>query len=173
MGNIYEITADVQRLQDALEVGEDCELELTEKGEELQLKILAYWHVYKNLEVIGNGLKAEIQRMKDRLDTIDKAMERIKATIYEAMIKTDMSKFEQGTFKFSIVKNGGKLPIKWNVRTDMDGKPIVAELPENFPKDCLKTTVTVDNTAVRKYIDETGDMTFAEYEERGTRLSVR
>lgn len=76
----------------------------------------------------------------------------------------DIKKLDAGKFMISIVNNGGKLPIEYQVSAP-------AELPEEF-----RTATTVykaNDLAIRDFLDNGGKSKYFEYGQRGTSLRIR
>ena len=163
--NIFELTAQYQLLQDALENGEDVEEMLEQISDDIETKAESYARIMKNLESDIEGLKKAEEEAKEKRDRLEKAKERMKSNLFDSMIKTGKRKFKSGIFNFSIVKNGGKDPIILN----QDIKP--EDLPEELKN--IKTTVTPNKEAIREYIMETGDLTYGSIGERGESLRIK
>lgn len=167
MANIYELTAAMLRLQEMLLQAETDEDEaaiaemLAEADADIEGKAEGYAHVIRNIEADISALKAEEQRINAKRKTAEKAVERLKNTLYEAMLRTGKTKFKAGTFDFNIAKNGGAPPVILDVDID--------ELPEEL----VKVKKEPDKKAIAEYIEETGDLSYAHYGERGTSLRIR
>lgn len=166
--NLYDLTAEYLYLQEVLEnldSGiEDYEtienlLDITE--EDIEEKAENYAKVIKNFEATVNALKAEEKRLAEKRKHIEQSIKNLKLNLEGAMIATGKRKFEKGIFKFAIQKNGGALPVIVDVPTEelADEFVIVEEKP--------------DLTAIRKYIEETGDITQFHLGERGESLRIR
>ena len=168
MANLYELTAEYLKLQEILEntdaTDEDFETiaELFKLSEsDIEEKAENYAKVIRNLEGKVTAFKAEEARISKARKQFESSINRLKNTLYESMIATDKRKFEKGLFKFAIQKNGGALPVKVLVP--------VEELPDEL--------VIIDEKpnlkAIAEYINETGDVTFAEFGERGEHLTIK
>ena len=77
------------------------------------------------------------------------------------MKETGKEKIKSELFSIAVSKNGGKVPITIDVE------------PEELPEEFQKITVEADKDALRDYIQETGDLSYAHLEERGEHLSIR
>lgn len=170
MANIYDLTLEYQRLQYMLthNVDDTSEhdlnelqkvLEITEK--DIEEKADNYARIIKNLESDVEGLKSEEKRLKDKRGTLENAISRLKDTLQNAMIQTNKRKFKTDLFSFNIAKNGGKVPVIVDVPTEelADEFVIVSEKP--------------DLDTIRKYIEETGDVTQFHLGERGESLRIK
>lgn len=158
--NIYEISAEYMRLQTALENGEDVEAALEEIKDKLEVKADNYARVIRNLEAENKARRDEVQRQRDRIASNENTIEWLKANLVGAMRLEDKLKLRTDLFSFVIAKNGGKAPLVLDVA------------PEELPEELLKPR-EADKEAIRKYIEETGDLTYGHLEERGESLRIR
>ena len=166
MANIYELTADLLRLQAMLlTADEENEAEIAEALQiadaELEGKAEGYAHVIRNIEADISALKAEEQRLNAKRKTAEKAAERLKNTLFEAMVRTGKTKIKAGTFDLKIAQNGGALPVILDVPAD------------ELPSELVKVKKEADKAAIAEYIEATGDLTYAHYGERGASLRIR
>ena len=164
--NLYELTAEFQHLQSLLENGEDgFEDEIARKlynlEEDIEDKADGYARVIKNFEGDIEAIKAEEKRLKEKRAVLEKSIERLKGNLKESMIVTGKTKFKTDLFSFSVVNNGGSLPVILDVP--------VEELADEF----VVVTEKPDLKAIEKYIKETGDITFAHFGERGESLRIK
>jgi hypothetical protein len=164
MATLYELTGQYIQLMDAIE-SDDYELkdfidfEFTDNA--FEEKAENYAKIIKNFEAEADALKAEESRLKDKRTKLENNIKRLKNNLEAAMIQTNKRKFKRGVFNFSIQKNGGKVPVIVDVPVEeLDDKfVIVSEKP--------------DTEAIRKYIEETGDVTQFHLGERGEGLRIR
>lgn len=161
---LYEVTGDLLKLQEIAET-EDIDDEFLEVWDEVEdefeAKAEGYAKIIRNLESEVDALKAEEKRLSERRKNVEKNAKRLKDNLEGAMKATGKRKFESGIFKFSIQKNGGKAPIIVDVPTEelADEFVIVSEKP--------------DLEAIRKYIEETGDITQFHIGDRGESLRIK
>lgn len=160
--NLYELTAVYQRLQDQIEAGEDYEGILAVIGDEIEAKADGYARVIRNMEAQVEGFKTEEKRIAEKRRRLEAAMEKLKQNLFESMKATGKEKFKTDLFSFSIQKNGGKIPVIVDVKD-------TSELPD----DLVKITESPDLEAIRKYIEKTGDLTYAHFGERGESLRIK
>lgn len=158
--NIYEISAEYMRLQTALENGEDVAEALDEIKDALEVKADNYARIIRNLEAENEARRKEIQRQRDRVASNENSIEWLKNNLAAFMRLEGKLKFKTELFSFGISKNGGKAPLVLDVA------------PEELPEVLLKPREP-DKEAIRKYIEETGDLTYAHLEERGEGLRIR
>lgn len=166
MANIYELTAELMKLQAMLlQADEENEAEIAEALQiadaELEGKAEGYAHVIRNIEADISALKAEEQRLNAKRKSAEKAVERLKNTLFQAMARTGKTKIKAGTFDLRIAQNGGALPIVVDVPVD--------ELPD----DLTKIKREPDKAALAEYIEATGDLSYAHFGERGASLRIK
>lgn len=159
--NLYELTGDYCRLQEALINGEELDDQLVLIEDELENKADAYAKIMRNNAAMIDGIKAEKDRLSKRQKQLESANEWLKTTLYSVMKETGKTKFKTDLFSFAIQKNGGKAPIVVDVETKF--------LPDNL----VKIEEKPDLEALRKYIEETGDCTFAHISEVGESLRIK
>ena len=77
--------------------------------------------------------------------------------------QSNVQKLQAGKFKVSIVNNGGKLPIEYNVSAP-------AELPEQFRTET--TVYKADDVAIREFLDNGGESDLFHYGQRGQNVRI-
>jgi cell fate (sporulation/competence/biofilm development) regulator YmcA (YheA/YmcA/DUF963 family) len=159
--NLYELTAVYQRLQDQIESGEDYEGILAVIGDEIEAKADGYARVIRNMEGSIDSFKAEEKRIAEKRKVLEAAVERLKQNLFESMKATGKTKFKTDLFTFSIQKNGGALPVIVDVPTD------------DLPDDLVQIIEKPDLKAILKYIQDTGDLSYAHFGERGESLRIK
>lgn len=112
-----------------------------------------------------NTLDAEIKRMNELKEMYIKRSEGLKSALKDSMIMREDTDFSEGTFKFKVSNNGGKLPLKWTREMKAE------ELPKAFRK--VETKVSVDNEAIRKALDDGKKLDYVAYGERGKHLTIK
>lgn len=168
MATLYELTRDYVEIENALM---ECEQDISYRkllasdlenaGDAFKAKAENYAKLIKNLEAEEKALDEEERRLKARRMTVKNNLAWLKTVMKDAMKLTGNEKFTQGVFKFSIRKNGGK-------------EPVILDVPEDhLPDELVKVIRKADNEAIREYIAETGDITYAHIGERGDSLSIR
>ena len=161
---LYELTAQYQMLAEALMNGDDTGLveELFEEtNSDIEEKAEGYARIIRNFEAEAAALKAEEKRLADKRKVCENSIDRLKNNLQFAMTCTGKTKFKSGIFSFTIAKNGGKAPLQ--------GIPDVSELP----KELQRITIEPDKEAIRKYIEETGDLSYGFLGDRGESLRIR
>lgn len=159
--NLYELTAVYQRLQDQIEAGEDYEGILAVIGDEIETKADGYARVIRNMESQAAAFKEEEKRIAENRRRLETSIERLKQNLFDSMKATGKEKFKTDLFTFSIQKNGGAIPVIVDVPT------------EKLPDDLVQITEKPDLKAIAKYIEETGDLTYAHFGERGESLRIK
>ena len=162
--NIYELTGQYKALETAMLLNpEDEELKalFEQIDDDIEVKADNYAKLIRNFEADVSGLDGEIKRLTDRKTALKNNISRMKENLMYGMKETGKTKFKTELFSFGVAKNGGKAPLIIDVETD--------ELPDE-----LKTiSVSANNDAIRKYIEDTGDLSFAHIGDRGEHLSIR
>ena len=162
--NIYEITGQYKLLETAMALNPDDEslqAEFDKIEDAIEVKADNYAKVIKNLKAEIEGLKAEEKRLYDRRKVIENNIKACENNLLWSMKQTGKEKFKTELFSFSVAKNGGKVPL-------------VVDVPAaDLPTELQSVTIDVDKDALRKYIEETGDLTYGHFADRGEHLSIR
>ena len=159
---LYELTGQYAQLQELIENGvEDDDLTalLNEINDQIEVKADNYARLIKNIEGDVEAIKNEEKRLADKRKTYENRISFLKSNLFNSMQETGKTKFKTELFSFQIQRNGGVAPLIMKVDVD--------KLPINLIKK------DADMTAIRKYIEETGDLTYAELGERGESLRIR
>lgn len=170
MSTLYELTGEMLELYnmaDDPEADEEvlrCIADTMEGvGYEFDLKLEGYAAVIRNLEADVKAIKEEEQRLAGRRRTIERNIDRLKASIMEAMKAVGKTKAGGSIFTVSIAKNGGKAPL------------IVKEgfSAEDIPDKYRKVTVDFDKDAIRSALEGGEALYFAEIGERGESVRIK
>lgn len=162
--NIYELTDKYKVLEMAVRINPDNEelkVEYEKITDDVETKAENYAKIIKNLEAEQKALMDESKRLSDRAGVIKNNIKSLKDNLMWSMEQTNKTKFKTDLFAFSISKNGGLAPLEVSVGVD--------ELPEEL----RKVTVEPDTTAIRKYIEETGDLSYGFFKDKGHHLTIR
>ena len=152
MSNLYELTWKYKEIQNHLLNDDDYPVWLIAADEEINSKIENYGFVIRNLESDSDALDAEIKRLMDRKKTTDKAIDRMKEMVMQAMKTTDKTKLTTPHFKFTVARAGGKTPVK-----------ITGDVPHEW----CKVKYEPDKDKIRTAMEEDGEIfDFAELGER-------
>ena len=159
MSNLYELTWKYKEIQNHLLNDDDYPVELIAADEEINSKIENYGFVIRNLESDSDALDAEIERLMDRKKTTDKAIDRMKEMVMNAMKATDKTKLTTPHFKFTVARAGGKTPVK-----------ITGDVPHEW----CKVKYEPDKDKIRTAMEEDGEIfEFAELGERKEYLRMK
>lgn len=163
MATIYDITGRALELM-SMAYDEDIEADvyrdtLEAIEGEFDDKIETYCKVIKNIEGDAKAVTEEIKRLQAKKKALENHVERMKATMYEAMQAVGKTSAGGKVLKATIQKNGGVLPL------------IVDE--ELLPDEFKKVSYSADNDAIRKALDEGKELPFAHYGERGESLRIK
>lgn len=163
--NLYELTSDFLQLQQMLEDPEmDSQLledTMAAIEGEIEWKADNYAKVIRNMEGSIEAVKKEQERLSNKKAVLEGSIKRLKDNLQNAMVATGKTKFKTDLFSFGIQKNGGSLPVIVDVET------------EKLPDDLVIITEKPDLKAIAKYIEETGDVTYAHFGERGESLRIK
>lgn len=160
--NLYELTNAYLQIQQLIESDEDYEAVLDTIDDEIEVKADGYARVIRNMEAQANAFKEEEKRLAVKRKHCEAAVTRLKQNLFESMKTTGKTKFKTDLFSFAIQKNGGKIPVIVDVKD-------TSELPD----DLVKITESPDLEAIRKYIESTGDLSYAHFGERGESLRIK
>lgn len=159
MSNLYELTWKYKEIQNHLLNDDDYPVELIAADEEINSKIENYGFVIRNLESDSDALDAEIERLMDRKKTTDKAIDRMKEMVMNALKATDKTKLTTPHFKFTVARAGGKTPVK-----------ITGDVPHEW----CKVKYEPDKDKIRTAMEEDGEIfEFAELGERKEYLRMK
>ncbi len=141
MANLYEITRDALELASLLETEEltpELEQALVINQEQLQVKAGNYAKVIANIQSDADAIDNEIKRLKVMKESKERAIDRLKSAVKNAMLVSNIEKIESPLFKLSIRKSEA-------VEVD-----IVEALPGAFIN--VKNVVTADKVAIKEAI---------------------
>ena len=141
MANLYEITREALELASLLETEEltpELESALVINQEQLQVKAGNYAKVIANIQSDADAIDNEIKRLKAMKESKERAIDRLKSAVKNAMLVSNIEKIESPLFKLSIRKSEA-------VEVD-----IVEALPGAFIN--VKNVVTADKVAIKEAI---------------------
>lgn len=171
MSTLYELRSEYLALQDLLESGDYTEEELADTFEgiegEIESKADGYAKVMREMNGHILAINAEIEYLETRREAIKKGIDRLKATLKEAMETTGKLKFKTDLFSFAVHNNGGVRPLVLDCE--------VKDLPESLTKTITTTTTKADKEKIRAELDAKNPLMegLAHYGERGTRLDIK
>ena len=164
MANIYELTGAYKILENAIALNPDedeLKEELAKINDDIEIKADNYAKIIKNIEGDVNAIDVELKRLQTVKATKMNAVKRLKENLMYSMRETGKTKFKTELFSFGVQKNGGKAPIELTVA------------PEDLPEELRRVKYEANNEAIREYIEETGDLSYAVIKDRGEHLSIR
>lgn len=162
--NLYELTGAYKALETAIALNPDIEefkAELDKISDDIETKADGYAKLIRNLESDILAIDSELSRLQGIKQGKANAIDRLKSNLMESMKQTGKTKFKTELFSFGVAGNGGLQPLVLTVK------------PEELPEEFQKVTIEADNKALRKYINETGDFSYAVLEERGEHLNIK
>jgi hypothetical protein len=148
--NLYEITREAQELASLLETDEltpELEAALHINQFQLQEKAANYAKVITNIQSDSDAIDAEIKRLKAMKDAKDRAVNRLKEALREAMMVSGIDKMESALFKLSLRRSEA-------VEVD-----VVEALPNDFVT--RKVVVTADKVSIKEAIKRGENITGA------------
>lgn len=102
-------------------------------------KMESYCKAIKQYEADIEAFKSEIERLKARKDSADKAIERMKSAMVNAMTTFGLSKVEAGTFKIGTRKSQSLEVLDESlVPSKFKNKVITVKVDKNAIKDAMK-----------------------------------
>ena len=142
MKSLFQISKEAQELASALiegELSEELELALCINQNELQSKSINYGFAIKSIEADIDTIDAEIKRLQGLKTSRINAIDRMKATVLEALTIYGIEKVESPTLNLS-------------VRLNPESVELINEyqIPDTFKKE--KTTVSIDKVAIKNAI---------------------
>lgn len=173
MSTLFEIGADTQALNDLLvelegdisdpAVAEAIDGWLNETSTALDKKLDGYGALIREREAKAAARKAEAQRLLDLAKTDENTVKRLKERLQFFFDANGITKQETARFKFSVVANGGKLPLIIN-----EGLA-----PEDVAEGWQKQVISFDNEAIREALEAGNELSFARLGERGSSLRIK
>ena len=162
MSTLYELTGKYLQLQEVLESGdEEYPIDMLTIGEEYEQKCENYGRIIRNEEADIDGIDAEIKRLTERKKSKQKAIDRLKQSLFDSMKTTGKTKIITKMFTFTVAKKGGL-------------RPLVIDKEAVIPPEFCKVVYEPDKEKIRQAIEEDGEvLDFARLEERGEYLRVR
>lgn len=164
--NLYDMTGDFLKLQQLLEDPEvDQELvkaAMADLDDDIENKADGYAKIIKNMLANIDAIKAEKSRLNNRQKVLENSIDRLKTNLKECMAALNKPKFKTDLFSFSIVKNGGKVPVILDVKD-------TSELPDEL----VKVKEDPDLEAIRELIEKEGSCKYAHLGDCGEHLSIK
>lgn len=139
--NLYEITRDALELASLLETEEltpELEQALVINQEQLQAKAGNYAKIIANIQSDADAIDNEIKRLKAMKESKERAIDRLKSAVKNAMLVSNIEKIDSPLFKLSIRKS------------EAVEVQIVEALPGAFIN--VKNVVTADKVAIKEAI---------------------
>lgn len=132
MSSLYELTGQLMELEQMIDAGEIDDDVLLDTWESIDAvfedKADGYAKIIANLTGSIDAMKAEVQRLNERIKSYENSIKRLKANLQDAMIATDKQKFKTALFSFSVAANPPKVVIDdenaipadyWHERTEL------------------------------------------------------
>lgn len=123
----------------------------------MEEKADSYAKILKSMEGDTAQIDAEIKRLQERKQAINRRHDWMKQSLFDMMKATGRTKFKTALFSFGIQRNGGKNPI------DLTGTVPAQWLKPGDP----------DMGKIREYLENGGQLPFAVIGEKGESLQIR
>ena len=139
--NLYEITREALDLASLLETEEltpELEAALVINQEQLQAKAGNYAKVIANIQSDADAIDTEIKRLKSMKESKERAIDRLKDAVKNAMLVSNIDKIESPLFKLALRRSE-------SVEVDL-----LEALPSEFRN--IKNVVTADKVAIKEAI---------------------
>lgn len=117
----------------------------------------------KNNEMEARAYEEEADAWKAKQIRAERRAKSEKDLLKYMLMYNDIKKMDAGKFKVSLVNNGGKLPIEYNVDAP-------ADLPDEFRMSV--TTYKANDLAIREFLDNGGQSDLFHYGERGQNVRI-
>lgn len=165
MATLYELTGQFQALL-ALAEDPDTDPQLIEDSfealsGEIEDKADGYAKVRAELMALSTALKAEIDRLKARKDSVDKNIDRLMQSLENAMILTGKTKFKTSLFSFGIQKNPAAVVMD---------EPYIENIPEEY---LIPQEPKIDRQKIKDDLKAGKDLGGIAHLEQGESLRIR
>jgi hypothetical protein len=139
--NLYELTTEAKMIASLLETEEltsELESMLVINQQELSDKSMNYAKVIRNLESDSDAIDHEIKRLKGMKEVKDRAIDRMKEAVRQAMLSAGIDKIESSLFKLSLRRSESVEVVN------------IDQLPESLV--VVKKTVSADKVKIKETI---------------------
>jgi len=164
---LFELTADLVELFDALDMAEDdteaeklIEAALTEDMPKFQDKADGYAHLIREFEKRAEARKAEAERHAQAARSLAGNAYRLKTAVMSALQMMGMKRLDTDVNSFRVCGNGGKTPL------DIHD-------PNLIPGDFTYTVQELDKDKIRRALETGEDVPGAILMERGKHLRIK
>jgi hypothetical protein len=171
-GTIFNISDDMAALERLLwesggDITGDAETAVAaweaELAANLYAKLDAYGGLISEIEARAAARRAEATRILDLAKADEKAAANLRERLRFVFETRALGKVETPRYRFSLVQNGGKLPI--DIHGDLESLPSWAVRRE--------TMVYADKDAIRARLETGEQLPFATLMDRGTRIAIK
>jgi len=139
--NLYTLTTEAKMIASLLETEEltsELEAMLVINQQELSEKSINYAKVIRNLEADSDAIDNEIKRLKAMKEAKDRAIDRMKEAVREAMLASGIDTIDSSLFKLSLRRSESVEVVN------------IDQLPENLI--VVKKTVSADKVKIKEAI---------------------
>lgn len=160
MGTLHELTAELARLQDLAEEGEDIAEAIEQVSGDLRVKSTGIVFVIRNLEASAEACEVEAKRLAARAKARQAAADRLKARVLGTMQDNGVLRIESPTVTLSVAQ--------CPERVEIDDESV---LPPEFIRE--KVTRVPDKAAIMSAYKAHGAVVPGTHVVRGTRLAIK
>jgi hypothetical protein len=139
--NLYTLTTEAKMLASLLETEEltsELEAMLVINQQQLSEKSINYAKMILNLEADSDAIDNEIKRLKAMKEAKDRAIDRMKEAVRQAMLSAGIDKIESSLFKLSLRRSEAVEVVN------------IDQLPESLV--VVKKTVSADKVKIKEAI---------------------
>jgi hypothetical protein len=139
--NLYTLTTEAQMIASLLETEEltpELEGMLVINQQELTQKSIDYAKVIRNKEADSDAIEVEIKRLKAMKEAKDRAIDKMKEAVRQAMLSAGIDKIESSLFKLSLRRSEAVEVVN------------IDQLPESLT--VVKKTVSADKLKIKEAI---------------------
>lgn len=162
---IYELSYEFKQLQDMAENGEIGTEEfgnaLAELDYQLEIKADGYARIVKNLGAEADAYKKAADEFGEKHRRTNARIAALKTALKEALQAANTRQVKTELFDVRIQANGGKIPL------------ILDCTPDQLPDELVRIKREADSEKIAKYIEKTGDVSYAHFGERGESLRIK
>lgn len=173
MAALYEITEQIKYLMRLFEVGDEETSDLSPEHQDALMKWLDdvdsartekldnYAYFIRQLEAEESVCRSEAQAWQLKAQRRASQVARLKSTLFDHMTEVETPRVNTGKFLFSIVNNGGSVPIEVD---DVDLLP---------PTMRIKQPDAANTHAIRAALEAGKELVAARFKPRGKHLRIK
>lgn len=167
MKSIFDIGAEGRALEAVIEdnngeLDKELELWFDNLADEREAKIESYCYLIAEYDARADARRQKVKELEAGARANENVVKRLKDRLLKAFEVFGWDKVKAGSLVVKRTKNGGKVPVIWELPTNLD------LLPPEF----VKQVPTLDKEAVVAALEVTPDLGFAKVGERGFHIKI-